>query len=245
MQKNPLLQLIRDNLEAPRRVQVKATADAEEATLYVYDAIGGWFGLPAGDFVKELNAMTAPTIHLRINSPGGDVFEARAMATAIREHKSQIIAHVDGVAASAATLLAIAAKETRMADGAFFMIHQAWSIAMGNADDMLRMVDLLEKADAAIAADYMKKTGKPRQQVVDWMAAETWFTAAEAKDAGFVDGVVADGESANASAQWNLGAYSKVPQALRDRKPAQPAQQYDRVAMERRLAMYEKTRIAA
>jgi ATP-dependent Clp protease protease subunit len=195
--------------------------------------------------VKELNAMTAPTIHLRINSPGGDVFEARAMATAIREHKSQIIAHVDGVAASAATLLAIAAKEVAWPTVRFFMIHQAWSIAMGNADDMLRMVDLLEKADAAIAADYMKKTGKPRQQVVDWMAAETWFTAAEAKDAGFVDGVVADGESANASAQWNLGAYSKVPQALRDRKPAQPAQQYDRVAMERRLAMYEKTRIAA
>lgn len=246
MKNNRLLQLIRQNLEAPRNIAVKA--EGEEATLYIYDAIGGWFGLPAADFVKELNGISAPTIHLRINSPGGDVFEARAMATAIREHKSNIIAHVDGVAASAATLLAIAAKKTVMSEGAFFMIHQAWSIAMGNADDMLRMVDLLEKADLSIAADYMKKTGKPKQQVVDWMAAETWFTAQEAKDAGFVDELAGDADAAaKAAGQWNLAAYDKLPAALRDRKsePAAP-QQYDRELNERRLALYERAhRIAA
>src|SRR4051812_6566576 len=98
------MQLLRDNLDAPR-AGLQAKVQGDEATLYVYDAIGGWFGLPAADFVKELNGITAGTIHLRINSPGGDVFEARAMATAIRQHKSNVIAHVDGVAASAATML--------------------------------------------------------------------------------------------------------------------------------------------
>lgn len=239
MKENRLLQLLRDNLEHKRpRMEVETQGD--EATLYVYSPIGGWFGLPAADFVKELNGITAPTIRLRINSPGGDVFEARAMATAIRDHKSNVIAHVDGVAASAATLLCVASKEVEMADGAFFMIHQAWALAMGNCDDMLAMAGLLEKADASIAADYMKKTGKPKQQIVDWMGAETWFTAQEAKDAGFVDRVGSvDSNNADAQARaWNLSAYAKTPKALKEE--AKGPSPYDRAALERRLSLFEK-----
>ncbi len=233
---NRILQLLRDNAAAPRAFEVKA--EGEEATLYVYDAIGGWFGLPAADFVKQLNGISAPTIHLRINSPGGDVFEARAMATAIREHKSNIIAHVDGVAASAATLIAISAKEVEMAEGAFFMIHQAWAVAMGNAEDMLAMAGLLEKADQSIAADYMRKTKKAQQQIVDWMAAETWFTAAEAKEHGFVDRIA---EAQAVEARWNLSAYAKAPKVLTEKAAEAPT--YPRDVMERRMALYE--RIAA
>lgn len=228
--------------------QLSVKAEGDEATIYVYDSIGGWFGVLAADFVRELNAITASKIHLRINSPGGDVFEARAMATAIREHPSTIVAHVDGVAASAATLLAIAADEAEMAEGAFFMVHQAWSLCMGNAEDMLAMAGLLEKADGSIAGDYMKKTGKPKQKVIDWMAEETWFTAAEAKDAGFVDRIAGEAVSdpnAQASA-WNLAAYAKAPKALTEPKPQpEPEPQYDRAALERRLALYERHRIAA
>lgn len=234
---NRILQLLRDNLAAPRSFEVKAEGD--EATIYLYDAIGGWFGLPAGEFVKALNALTAPTIHLRINSPGGDVFEARAIATAVQQHSSKVIAHVDGVAASSAALVAVAAREVEMSEGAFFMIHQAWAVAMGNAEDMLQMAGLLEKADASIAADYMKKTKKPKQQILDWMAAETWFTAQEAKDAGFVDRIA---EAQAVENRWKLAAYANAPKALTEpRAPAEP--QPDRAAFERRLDLYD--RIAA
>ncbi len=247
-----LLQLIRDNNgKAPRALTVKAEGD--EATLYLYDVIDPWWGVAAKDFVQALNGITAPTIHLRINSPGGDVFEARAMAAAMRAHKSNIIAHVDGLAASAATYVAIAAKEVEAVEGSFFMIHKAWAVAVGNTDDMLQMADLLEKVDDSIVADYAKKTGMARDELLALMAAETWYTAAEAKAAGFVDRVAgeqaAEGEAAD-RAQWNLAAYAKVPAALLERgqKPQPQAEpHYDRDALERRLRMYEKgiQRIAA
>jgi ATP-dependent protease ClpP protease subunit len=236
---NRLLSLIRDNLAAPRDVRVVNQDD--EATIYLYDVIDSWFGISAATFVKTINEIKAPRIHLRINSPGGDVFEARAMATAIREHRSEIIAHVDGMAISAATWVTIAAKEVEMSEGAFFMIHQSWAFAMGNAEDMAKMADLLTKIDDAIAADYVKKTRKEKAQVDEWMRAETWFTAAEAKEAGFVDRVAASG--ANAGNTWNLGAYKNAPKALTER-PAPPATQtYDREALERKLGLFE--RIAA
>ena len=91
--------------------------DDEEASIYIYDAIGSWFGIDAQEFVRSLNSITANTIHLRINSPGGDVFDARAMITAVRQHKSKIVAHIDGLAASAATGLALAADEVEISEG--------------------------------------------------------------------------------------------------------------------------------
>jgi ATP-dependent Clp protease, protease subunit len=239
-----LLQLVRDN--AAPRAGVTVKAEGDEATILLYDVIDPWWGVAAKDFIAALNGITAPTIHLRINSPGGDVFEARAIATAVRQHKSTVISHIDGLAASAATYIAIAGKEVEMADGSFFMIHQAWALALGNADDMLAMADLLEKVDGSILTDYMKKTGKSKDELVAWMQAETWFTAQEAKDAGFVDRIAAvdaNGGAANAAA-WNVSAYKNAPKALTQAK--QPSESFDRAALERRLSMYEKAnRIAA
>lgn len=214
-----LLQLMLDNLENPRTFKVEHSADGSEATVYVYDVIDSYWGIKAADFVKELAALTAPTIHLRINSPGGDVFDARAMATAVRGHPSKVIAHVDGMALSAATTLAIAAAETEMAEGSFFMIHNAWSWGVGNANDLMELAALLEKIDGAIAADYTRKTKKSMDQVVAWMAAETWFTAQEAVDAGFADRIFKGAEAA-AKNQWDVAdIYAKVPKALTEKKP--------------------------
>jgi ATP-dependent Clp protease protease subunit len=244
-----LLQLIRDNqATAPRALQVKAEGD--EALIYLYDIIDPWWGVSAKDFVAALNGITSPVIHLHINSPGGDVFDARAMAAAIDAHKSKVVAHVDGLAASAATYVALAADEVEMVEGSFFMIHKAWTIALGNADEMLQMAGVLEKIDDAIANDYAKKTGKPKSELLELMAAETWYSADEAKAAGFADRITgAASEEKGAEALWNLAAYAKVPQAYLDRKPKQqPAEPtHDRAALERRLAMYDSSmrRIAA
>jgi ATP-dependent Clp protease protease subunit len=242
-----LLQLIRDN-QAPRALQVKAEGD--EALIYLYDIIDPWWGVSAKDFVAALNGISAPVIHLHINSPGGDVFDARAMAAAIDAHKSKVVAHIDGLAASAATYVALAADEVEMVEGSFFMIHKAWTIALGNADEMLQMASVLEKIDGAIASDYAKKTGKPKSELLDLMAAETWYSADEAKAAGFADritGAPSEDGAAQDRVLWNLAAYKNAPkmQAPAPRKPAEPT--HDRAALERRLAMYDSSmrRIAA
>lgn len=204
-----LLKLLADN---QGKGFLKAMDDGEEATLYLYDVIVSddiWGGVSASSFVKELHAIKAPVINLRINSPGGDVFGARAMETAIAEHDSQIIAHIDGQAASAATYVALAADKVKISDGGFFMIHKAWSVALGNTDDMLHMAELLEKIDQTLANTYAKRTGRDVAEISAMMAAETWLNAEEALDMGFVDEIVSNG--AKAQTHWNLSAYARAP----------------------------------
>lgn len=218
MKRNRLQALIKANngKRAPR--SIRNAADGSEATVYLYDAIDSWFGVNAEEFVKDFNAITAPTIHLRINSPGGDVFDGRAIATAVAQHKSNVIAHVDGLAASAASYVAIAADSVEMAPGSFLMIHNAWTLAFGNSEDLLQTAALLEKIDASLAADYAKKTGKPVDQIEKWMAAETWFSADEAVTEGFASKVSEDDSDAAdepdtqaKAAAWDLSAYDHAP----------------------------------
>lgn len=168
-------------------------------------------------------AVKAETIHLRINSPGGDVFAARAMATALRAHQSKIIAHIDGIAASAASYVALAADEVEIAAGAFVMIHRAWGIGFGTSEDMRQLADLLDKVDGEIEADYVRETGNTAEAIKVWMDAETWFTADEAVSNGFADRLA---EGAKAQAMWNLAAFDRAPQmvAVPDRatEPTEP-----------------------
>lgn len=126
MKNRQLLNLLRANADKPTGVRVEASAD--EATIYVYGPIDAYWGVSAADFCRELAAISAKKIVLRINSPGGDVFEARAMMTALREKGAEIVAKIDGLAASAATALALAADRVEIADGGFYMIHQAWTL---------------------------------------------------------------------------------------------------------------------
>lgn len=173
-------------------------ADKDEATVYIYDAIGSWWGVDPAEWVPAFAQIKAKTIHLRINSPGGSVFDAEAMRTAIKQHSANVIAHVDGYAASAATGIAIAANEVEISDGAMFMIHNAWGWASGRAEELRDYADLLDKVDSSIVAAYVKKTGKDEAQVRDWMDKETWFTAAEALTHGFVDKIFEAEESDDA-----------------------------------------------
>ncbi len=230
---NQMLKLLIDNRSAPRRFEVKA--EAEEATVYLYDVIVSddfFGGVSAQTFVKELNAITAPVIHLRINSPGGDVFAARAIEQAIREHKSKVVAHIDGYAASAASYVALAADEVVIAEGGFYMIHKAWTFAYGNADDLVETAALLEKVDDSLVTTYAKETGQTPEQIREWMAAETWFSAQEAVDYGFADGLAEDAPKASA---WNLSAYAKAPTAKKVEPEKEPEQVPDTGALLRAL----------
>jgi ATP-dependent protease ClpP protease subunit len=159
--------------------------------------------------VPQIRAIQGGTLHLRINSPGGDVFAAQAIVAAIRDTGAKVIAHIDGFAASAATVVATAADEIEISDGALYMIHCAWSMAYGNASDMRESADLLDKVDGVIAAQYAKRSGKTPEDIKALMDAETWFTAQEAVDAGLVDRIAED--APETKAQWDLSAYDKAP----------------------------------
>lgn len=209
-----LFKVLAQNKAMPRRFEIKAMgSDAVE--VFMYDAIvnDAWEaemmgGIAPQNLVPELRAITAGTIHLRINSPGGSVFGARAIEQALREHPAKVIAHIDGLAASAATFIAMAADEVVMSSGALWMIHNAWGVAMGDHNDMLETAALLEKIDGTLIDTYAKRTGQTPEQLAEWMAAETWFTADEAVAAGFADSIA---EEKKASARWNLSAYPKAP----------------------------------
>jgi len=238
--KNNLLKLLINNKAVNASYRIEASGDDEE-TVYLYDAIGGWYGIEAQQFVKDLNAITASTIHLRINSPGGDVFEARAMATAIKAHPAKIIAHVDGLAASAATYIAVSCDEVEIAKGGFFMIHNGWTLAMGDKGELTKVADLLAKIDVTITTDYLdkitnvlKEAGADSGQVTAWMDDETWFTAEEAVEHGFADRLFEGEEKTQNS--WDVSAYDKAPAALLSPAPANEVE-YDREHLERRVKM--------
>jgi len=208
---NKFLAFLRDNQGRGSGLSVKALG-ADEATVYVYDVIDDFWGVGATEFVTALDGITAGTIHLRINSPGGDVFAARAMVAAMQRHPARIIAHIDGLAASAATFLAVAADECEIAEGGFFMIHNGWTCTCGNASDHQKTVDLLNKVDNSLVSDYRKKTALDEETIRDWMGAETWFTASEAIENGFVDRLAE--APAKAENSFDLSVFGNAPKVL-------------------------------
>lgn len=202
---------------------------AEDNTLFLYDVICGsdkeaacFGGISPEVFSKTLVGMSG-TVHLRISSPGGDVFGSRAMAQAMREYSGDIIAHVDGYAASAASLIAITAKKTIMAPGAFLMIHKAWTLGIGNSDDLLATAELLEKIDGTLAETYAAKGNKTVGEFADMMAQETWFTPQEALDCGLCDEIATEASTKSestveGSTSWDLSAFERAPHALAEQK---------------------------
>lgn len=211
-----LTKLLASNKQRPERMpQSRIVASADNTEIYIYDAIVSdeetaqwWGGVSAEALVPAIRAIKGGTVHLRINSPGGDVFAAQAICQAIRDTGAKVIAHIDGFAASAATVIATAADEVEISDGGFFMIHNAWTWAMGNANDLTATVALLSKIDGTLAAQYAKKSGMAVDDVRAAMDAETWYTAEEAVAAGLVDRI-ATGKKAQAS--WDMSAYAKAP----------------------------------
>lgn len=193
-------------------------ATDDEAEVYIYGPIGGslWDdnAVEPRQFAKELAAIDAKTLRIRINSPGGNVFAGVAIAEAIARHSAKTISHIDGLAASAASRIAIAADEVRMSKDAFFMIHNARGVAIGEAKDMRKTADVLDKLTGTIVDDYAEKTGKSEKQIREWMDAETWFTAQEALDAGFVDEIE---DTPAVAAEIDPRFFNHVPDALLER----------------------------
>ena len=243
-----LLQLLRNNADTERKpLNLVRNEDTGDSTLYIYDVIDAWWGVASLDVAKSIAALDPKsTLHLRVNSPGGDVFEGRAIRTAIAQFAGKTIAHIDGLAASAATTIVDGADEIEISEGGFYMIHNGWTFAMGNKAELRKTSDLLEKVDNAIIADYAKRTGVEAKQIAQWMDDETWFSAQESIDHGFVNRLATlPDKAANAASNrtWNLEAFDKAPKALLQPEPIATAPEPDygavRTNNERRLRLLQ------
>lgn len=174
-----------------------AAKDDGTAEIQILDEIGGWFGITVADFKRSFDEIKdAASIRLLINSPGGDVFAGIAIYNILSSVRPKLTAEVVGLAASAASIVALAASSVVMGQASYFMIHDPWGVAIGTADDMLKMAETLESMRGQFADVYSERSDLERDEVLAAMDAETWYTAQEAVDAGFADEVKDYGEAA-------------------------------------------------
>lgn len=215
--------------EAPGRwFSFRAQADIPgEMDLFIYDEIS-WWGVTADEFVRELAGVQADTINLHLNTPGGMVFDGMAIYNALKAHKARVVTHIDGLAASMGSIIALAGDEVRIAQTAFVMIHNPWSIVLGAAADMRQEADLLDKIGGSMAEVYAGKTGKSVDEIKAIMEAETWWTGAEAVAAGYADSVFnADEKTSEAAARFDLSIFANVPKRLMDLAHGAPDRRRD------------------
>lgn len=173
----------------PWAITTQSESDAE---ILLYDVIGGyddnWDYQGAKALINKIKGLgDVKNIRLRINSVGGDVFEAQAMYSYLKTHPTAVTVHIDGLAASAASLVAMAGDKIIMPRNALMMIHNPAMWACGEAEDMRDAAEMLDKVRDTIAHAYMEKTGLDRDRVVSMMQDETWMSADEALALGFCD----------------------------------------------------------
>ncbi len=188
---------------------VAATAD-QPSVLSIYDEIGFW-GVQAKDFISELGKVTSKVLNVEINSPGGDVFAGLAIYNALKGSGKEIVVKVMGVAASAASLVAMAGDKIVMPKNTFMMIHNPWSFAAGNADELRDTAATLDKIGGALLATYAAKTGMSEDDLKPLLAKDTWMTADEALASGFATEVV---EDVKAKASFDMGR-ADLPAAVK------------------------------
>ncbi|OWJ48686.1 peptidase S14 [Pseudomonas aeruginosa] len=185
------------------------------AEILLYDEIGVW-GITAQQFARELKALgDLSLISLRIHSPGGDVFEGTAIYNLLKNHPARVEAHVDGLAASMASVIAMAADTIYMPENAMMMVHRPWGIQGGEADDMRRYADLLEKIEGTMVAAYMAKTGKSEEDIKSLLKAETWMDGREAVEAGFADQLTEPLAAAAQLTSKRMKEFAHMPEALK------------------------------
>lgn len=211
-----------------RWFRMAADEDTRTAQVYLYDAIGGWFGVTAKDFVLDWTALDVDHIDLFINSPGGDVFDAMAILNVIRRTEARVVAHVDGIAASAASFIAMGADELVMGRNSELMIHDASTIAWGNATELGEIVDHLNRISDNIASVYAEKAGGEPATWRDKMLAETWYSADEAVTAGLADRVDADRDKSEVKNTVDLSIFAHAGRADAPAPPLGDEHPYDR-----------------
>jgi len=185
---------------------IRARASGTE--VLIYDEIGA-YGVTAKGFLAELGALPNDVaIDLRLNSPGGSVFDAVAIYNALKRHPGEITVWIDGIAASAASYIAMAGNEVVMPENAFLMIHDPSGLVMGTAEDMRSTAEALDKVKGSLIQGYAAKSGKSDDDIAALMAAETWLDAKDALDCGFIDRIA---EPVKLAASFDVARFRNAP----------------------------------
>ena len=192
----------------------KITAKGKKAEILIYEDIGdGWLGgISAKAFADDVKALgKLEEINVRINSPGGSVFDGVAMYNTLVRNQARIIVDIDGLAASIASIVAMAGDEVRMAENAMMMIHDPWIVTAGTAEELRDQADVMDKVRETLLTTYVSRSSADEATISDMMAAETWMTAADAEEVGLIDSVTAEVKMA-AIAGFDLAKYKNVPE---------------------------------
>lgn len=173
-------------------MNLKTDDGGKNVELTLYGDIGDsfWEDISSKRLVEELESLDAENITLNISSNGGGVTAAIAIANALKRNKARVIANIDGIVASAATIITSACDVVKMPKNALFMIHNPWTIAMGEEKDFEKMAETLSKVKNSIIETYIDKTGMDKDKLSELMDKESWFSANEAKEYGFVDEII-------------------------------------------------------
>jgi ATP-dependent Clp protease, protease subunit len=221
--------------DAPRWYAFRSSDDeAPSAEVHLYDDIG-MGGASAKDFIKELKAFGGQHLTLRINSSGGSVVEGNAIYNALKRHKGGVTAYVDSLAASMASVIAMAADEVVMAENALMFVHNPWTLSIGDAEDLRKEAAVLDKIKANIVSAYSRKTGLSRSEVSELMDADTWLDSAEAVRLGFADDYEKPNEAAASIKPEELRARVANFMAKTNTPPAPPAVDTNEEAMNAEL----------
>ncbi len=177
---------------------IRAAADDADRTISMFDVIGQDFwtgdGVTAKRVAAALRHMGAGPVTVNVNSPGGDMFEGLAIYNLLREHDGEVTVKVMGLAASAASIIAMAGDQVQIARAGFLMIHNAWVLAVGNRHDLRDVADTLEPFDRAMADIYAARTGDDQKAMAKLMDSETWIGGSDAVERGFADGLLPSDE---------------------------------------------------
>ncbi|PKH62567.1 peptidase S14 [Shewanella sp. Choline-02u-19] len=204
------------NDSAPDKSWYQIKAQNGNAELIIYDEIGGW-GITAKQFARDLQSLgKVSSITARIHSPGGDVFEGMAIYNIIKGHPAQKVCYIDGLAASMASVIAMAFDEVVMPENAMMMVHKPWGGTLGDADDMRKYADLLDKVEGNLVGAYAQKTGLSDDELHSLLASETWLTGREALEKGFADTVTDPLQMAASLNSKRLKDFTNMPEALKN-----------------------------
>jgi len=204
---------------AMTRWDASISARSDDATITIYDAIGsdGWSdsGVTAKRISAALRSIGDRDVTVSINSPGGDFFEGLAIYNLLREHPHKVVVKVVGLAASAASIIAMAGDEVQVAKSGFMMIHNSWAFVVGNKEDMWVAADILDGFDKAMADLYATATGMDSKKITELMDAETWMSGQAAVDQGFATGLLpADEVVESDDSKGSMAAVRKIDNIL-------------------------------
>jgi ATP-dependent Clp protease protease subunit len=210
------------NLKENKSFEIKCKSDTK-AEIVIYSAIGESFwdeSVSAKSFNKELNNLpkTVNQLEVRLNSPGGDVFDGMVIYNRLKQHKAKITVYIDGLAASIASVIALAGDEIIMGEGALMMIHKPWTMAIGNSLELEETIDRLNDVEDQILGIYQRNTNIDRSELRRMVAEETWLDADQALEHGFATEKMADDDAIDMAASLSKASWIRKKPNLSGRK---------------------------